>query len=128
MFFYGARQYSYMVPCRQRCNCVLSVAGFVWHRQTRVQRRGRYSLCKYLISLAQLHSSPESNYILAVMWSVCPSQWPRGLRHEISSPARTLGSWIRIPLEACMSVCVCVVLCVVAALRRADPPSEESAK
>jgi hypothetical protein len=34
------------------------------------------------------------------------SQWPRGLRHEMSSPARTLGLWVRIPLKACMSVCV----------------------
>jgi hypothetical protein len=43
------------------------------------------------------------------------SQWPRGLRHELSSLARTLGSWVRIPPQAWMSVCVysvCVVLCV----------------
>jgi hypothetical protein len=30
----------------------------------------------------------------------------RGLRHELSSLAQTLGSWVRNPLEACMSVCV----------------------
>jgi hypothetical protein len=35
-----------------------------------------------------------------------PSQWSRGLRHEPSSPARTRRSWVRIPLEAWMSVCV----------------------
>jgi hypothetical protein len=43
------------------------------------------------------------------------SQWPRGLRHELCSPARTLGSWVRISFEAWMSVyfySVCVVLCV----------------
>jgi hypothetical protein len=45
------------------------------------------------------------------------SQWPRGLSHELSSLARTLESWVRIPLEARKSVllrlfCVCVVLCV----------------
>jgi hypothetical protein len=60
----------------------------------------------------------------------CRSQWPRGLRHELSSPAQTLGSWVRIPLEAWMSGCVYsvfVLFCVqVAALRRADPPSKES--
>jgi hypothetical protein len=28
------------------------------------------------------------------------SQWSRSLRHDISSPARTLESWVRIPLEA----------------------------
>jgi hypothetical protein len=32
------------------------------------------------------------------------SEWPRGLRHEPSSLARTLGSWVRIPLEAWMPV------------------------
>jgi hypothetical protein len=45
------------------------------------------------------------------------SQWPLGLRHELSSLSRTLGSWVRIPLKAWMSVlcaffCVYVVLCV----------------
>jgi hypothetical protein len=42
------------------------------------------------------------------------SQWPRGLRNELFSPTRTLRSWVRIPLEACMPVCVysvCAVLC-----------------
>jgi hypothetical protein len=52
------------------------------------------------------------------------------LRHEPSSPARTLRSWVRIPLETWMSVCVYpvfVLFCVqVAALQRADPPSKES--
>jgi hypothetical protein len=41
------------------------------------------------------------------------SQWPRGLRHELSSLARTLWSWVRIPLEVWMSLrlfCVCVVI------------------
>jgi hypothetical protein len=32
------------------------------------------------------------------------SQRPRGLRYEPSLPVGTLGSWIRIPLEAWMSV------------------------
>jgi hypothetical protein len=34
------------------------------------------------------------------------SQWPRSLRHEISLPTQTLGSWFRIPFEAWMSVCI----------------------
>jgi hypothetical protein len=37
--------------CTQRYHCVLSVAGFLWHRQTRLQRGGRHSLRKYLISV-----------------------------------------------------------------------------
>jgi hypothetical protein len=53
------------------------------------------------------------------------SQWPCGLKHELSSPAPTLNSWVRIPLEAWMFMCVysltrygikfyslCVVMCV----------------
>jgi hypothetical protein len=52
------------------------------------------------------------------------SQWPRGIRYESSSPTRTLGSWVRILLEAWMSACVYSVFalsCVwVEALRRAD--------
>jgi hypothetical protein len=34
------------------------------------------------------------------------SQWPRGRRDDMSSPARTLGSWVRIPLKARTFVCV----------------------
>jgi hypothetical protein len=34
------------------------------------------------------------------------SQWPRGLKHEPSSPSWALGSWARIPLKACMIVCI----------------------
>jgi hypothetical protein len=46
------------------------------------------------------------------------SQWPRGLRHELSSLDRTLGSWVSVPLTAwmfrvCMRLfCVYVVLCL----------------
>jgi hypothetical protein len=36
----------------------------------------------------------------------CRSQWPRGLRHELASPARTLGLWIRISREGLLSVFV----------------------
>jgi hypothetical protein len=52
------------------------------------------------------------------------------IRHEPYSPAWTLGSWVQIPLEAWMSVCVYsvfVLSCVqVAALQQADPLSKES--
>jgi hypothetical protein len=34
------------------------------------------------------------------------SQWPSGLRHEQSSLARTLESWVRILLKEWVSVCV----------------------
>jgi hypothetical protein len=51
--------------------------------------------------------------IISVNWiSYRRSQWQRGLRHEMSSPARTLGSWVWIPLRhGCLSafiLCLCV--------------------
>jgi hypothetical protein len=58
------------------------------------------------------------------------SQWPCGLRHEMSSLARTLRSWVGMPLKASMSLCVysvCVLSCVqVAPVQRVDPPSKKS--
>jgi hypothetical protein len=39
---------------------------------------------------------------LRLCWS--RSQRPRVLRHEMSLPVLTLGSWVSIPLEAWMSV------------------------
>jgi hypothetical protein len=53
------------------------------------------------------------------------SQWPRGLRHEMSSPAWTLGSWVRIPLEAWMFVyvySVFVLSCVGSGLAKGWSP------
>jgi hypothetical protein len=47
------------------------------------------------------------------------------LRHELSSPAQKLGSWVRIHLEAWMPVCVHSVFVQVATLRLADLPSKE---
>jgi hypothetical protein len=75
------------------------------------------------------------NAFLVDLWTApdytsLKSTAPRGLKHELPSPTQTLGSWIRIPLKAWMSVCVYsvfVLSCVqVAALLRADPPSKES--
>jgi hypothetical protein len=59
--------------------------------------------------------------------SMLPITVAAGLRPELSSLARTLGSLVRIPLKAWMSVCLfCVCVLYVAALRRADPPSKGS--
>jgi hypothetical protein len=44
----------------------------------------------------------------------CLTAWPLSLRHEQSSSARTLGSWVWIPLNGVYSVCV--VLCVSSSL------------
>jgi hypothetical protein len=51
---------------------------------------------------AQLHQ---------VITYICRSRRWRGLRHEPSSPTRTLGSWVRISLEARMSVCSVCLCC-----------------
>jgi hypothetical protein len=40
----------------------------------------------------------------------CQSQWPRCLRHELSSPTQTLESWVPIPLKSWISACVYSVL------------------
>jgi hypothetical protein len=39
------------------------------------------------------------------------SQWQGRLRHELSSLARTLGSWVRTPFKSWMSVCA-FILCL----------------
>jgi len=45
-----------------------------------------------------------------MMYFICRSQWPRGLRRR-SSAARLLRLWVRIPQEAWMFVCCeCCVL------------------
>jgi hypothetical protein len=52
----------------------------------------------------------------------------RGLRHELSSFARTLRSWVRIQLKAWMSVCdysVCAVLCVGSSLAMGWSPVQQ---
>jgi hypothetical protein len=64
-----------------------------------------------------------------VKW--CWWQWLCGLRHEPSSVAGMLGSWVRIPLKG-TDVCVYVysvsVLFCVQALRWADQSSKESCR
>jgi hypothetical protein len=53
-------------------------------------------------------------YIATFHWTnlvIHQSQRPRGLRHELSSLARTLRSWVWIPLEACVYVLCAFILC-----------------
>jgi hypothetical protein len=63
---------------------------------------------------------------LAFLFFFCRSQWPRGLRHELSPLTRTLGLWFRIQLNAWMSVRVYPVFVYVSSLQQNDPPSKES--
>jgi hypothetical protein len=46
-----------------------------------------------------------SNFGMHILLT-CRQLCPRGLRHELFSSARTLGSWVQIPLKAWMSVFV----------------------
>jgi hypothetical protein len=63
-----------------------------------------YGICHY-IDIGGIYIDIELIYLFSKYFIVL-SQWPRGLRHELSSLARTLRSWAQIPLEAWMSVCV----------------------
>jgi hypothetical protein len=60
-------------------------------------------------------------FIILIGWSAnCRSQWPRGLRHELSSPARNTGIMGSNPTRG-MDVCVrlffvCALLCVCSGL------------
>jgi hypothetical protein len=72
----------------------------------------------FLFKVLSTHLSGEEGKHMKrnLVWSLS-LPWTRSLRHETFSPARTLGSCVRIPLKAWMSVymrlfCVCVVLCV----------------
>jgi hypothetical protein len=66
------------------------------------------------IHLTNNEASSNSQFILIIG----QSQWSRCIRHKLTSLARTLGSWFRIPLKAwmfgvCMGLfCVYVVLCL----------------
>jgi hypothetical protein len=56
-----------------------------------------------------LASRPHSVCVLPMLLAMRP-QWLRSHRHELSSLARTLGSWVRIPLKAWMSAFILSVL------------------
>jgi hypothetical protein len=60
-----------------------------------------WKICMYILAECDLPL-----LLLVLLSKICQSQWPRALRHELSSPARTLASWVRISHKAWMSVCV----------------------
>jgi hypothetical protein len=74
------------------------------------------SLILIILSTFNQHPFCQVNNILRyITYDVTPITVAARSKAWTSSLARTLGSWIRIPLKAWMSVCVysvCVVLCV----------------
>jgi hypothetical protein len=80
--------------------------------------------------VCERHTTIRVGISYPYIYVACRSQWLRVLRHELSSPARTLGSWVRAPLQAWMFVCVYSVFVLscehVMVFRRADPLSKES--
>jgi hypothetical protein len=63
--------------------------------------RGRYNRPV----VAAVPKVPRHKLKNNVRYFLCRSQWPRSLRNELSSPAQTLRSSVRIPLQAWMFVC-----------------------
>jgi predicted PurR-regulated permease PerM len=77
----------------------------------------RYSnlLGSLLGNYIQFHFNVCSSLFLYFIIYLSRSQFPRGLRHELFSHARTLWSWVQIPFMALMfGVCMCLFcVCVV---------------
>jgi hypothetical protein len=60
--------------------------------------------------------------VIVGVWK-CRSQWPRGLRRELSLLAAFLGSNPTQGMDACVRLfCVCVVLCVGSGLAMGRSP------
>jgi hypothetical protein len=72
------------------------------------------------VSVSTVNGTKLTTYVCVTYTVYCRSQWPRGLSHELSSLARTLGSWVRNPLKAGMSVCA-FILCSCYFMRRSRP-------
>jgi hypothetical protein len=88
---------------------ILRMLGHPWITRRFVYSTAGQISSSFVPSLFAVSVSYISGY------SCCRSQWLRSLRHEPSSPARTLGSWVRIPLKAWISVCfysVFMLFCV----------------
>jgi hypothetical protein len=91
-----------------------TTASWIWNTSSR-RLYGRMSPRTFVTSYCNMQHDLCRLYLLRTY--ECRSQWPRGIRRELSSLARALGSWVRIPLKAWVSVCVhlfcvCVVLCL----------------
>jgi hypothetical protein len=73
---------------------------FLWKKKATIYQTTR----RYIPKHSKLHNHRWENIKPHTL--KCRSQWPRSLRHEISSLARTLGSRIQISLKTRMFVYV----------------------
>jgi hypothetical protein len=67
-----------------------------------------------LAELTKPYLNIRSRPIQDLLPCISQSLWSRGVRHESSSPAETLESWVRTPLEAWMFLfilCLCRLVC-----------------
>jgi hypothetical protein len=57
--------------------------------------------------IPRFYGSPRfiSMFPILLRVLIVSTQWPRDLRHDMSSPAQTLGSWVPITLDAWGSIC-----------------------
>jgi hypothetical protein len=102
--------------------------GYIYTEQSCICVALDFCGCRNLFSFAsQLYAV---RYPRSLITDNCKSrwQWLWGLRHEMSSPARILGSWVRIPLKAWMYA---VFLCLCRPMKVVTPcywltPSKES--
>jgi hypothetical protein len=90
-----------------------------------------YNLTRWGSAIYYQYHWPHSRMIQydKVRANASRSRWRRGLRHELSSLTRTLGSWVRIPFKAWMSVSVYsvfVLFCVDSGLATSWSPFKES--
>jgi hypothetical protein len=72
----------------------------------RVRNQGHFHFKPDTFNVELTFSGSSRHIIWISLHIYRRSQWPRIARHEMPSLARTLGSWVRIPLKAWMSVCV----------------------
>jgi hypothetical protein len=98
-------------PHRRSLVTMLRMKLTVWEKCGRFW--GMKEGCSNVISCYIFVSCPKTYYLVRAIEISSRSQWPRRLRHQVSSLARTLGSWVRIPLKAWVSVLCAFILCCV---------------
>jgi hypothetical protein len=103
-------KYESIAHNRMKVGMVNHLECFLWHKRLNCSHR-------FLTSQGTVFHIRTLQLIFALYctlfnsWYVYFITWLRGLRHEPSSPARTLESWVRIPLKVSL-LRLCVVLCV----------------